>query len=271
MVRSLREVYSVPYDQEVKVSNRSVPTVPGRQTMVTTGKGKEQTIIAGKPQVSSKTGKVEGGNQVDVVFVFDTTGSMDDKISALIQTCTQFVEEAGGLKLDAQFALISFGDISVRFGGDKIELVVPLTPDIAQIKHGLTYIPRNNGFGNVGESSMEAMQEVFGLPYRPKAVKVVILITDEPALQHQYKAKEVTARLTEREFLVFVIATDEPYYREMAQKNGGIWKQIGADTDLSEILAIFKEIARKVSRVAKDVHLLGKGSVRAYLKQLPPG
>jgi len=253
------------------VSNRSVPTVPGRQTMVTTGKGKEQTIIAGKPQVTSQTGKVEGGNQVDVVFVFDTTGSMDDKISALIQTCTQFVEEASGLHLDAQFALISFGDISVRFGGDKIELVVPLTPDIAQIKHGLTYIPRNNGFGNVGESSMEAMQEVFGLPYRPKAVKVVILITDEPALQHQYKAKEVTARLTEREFLVFVIATDEPYYREMAQKNGGIWKKIGANTDLSEILAIFKEIAKKVSRVAKDVHLLGKGSVRAYLKQLPPG
>jgi len=253
------------------VSNRSVPTVPGRQTMVTTGKGKEQTIIAGKPQVTSQTGKVEGGNQVDVVFVFDTTGSMDDKISALIQTCTQFVEEASGLHLDAQFALISFGDISVRFGGDKIELVVPLTPDIAQIKHGLTYIPRNNGFGNVGESSLEAIQEVFGLPYRPKAVKVVILITDEPALQHQYKAKEVTARLTEREFLVFVIATDEPYYHEMAQKNGGIWKQIGASTDLSEILAIFKEIARKVSRVAKDVHLLGGGSVRKYLKMLPPG
>jgi len=172
------------------VANRSVPTVPGRQTMVTTGKGKEQVIIAGKPQVTSQTGKVEGGNQVDVVFVFDSTGSMDDKISALVQTCTQFVEEAGKLQLDAQFALISFGDISVRGGGDKIELVVPLTPDIATVKHGLTYIPRNNGFGNVGESSMEAMQEVFGLPYRPKAVKVVILITDEPALQHQTKQKK---------------------------------------------------------------------------------
>lgn len=239
--------------------------------MVTTGKGRERSIIAGKPQVSSKTGKVEGGNQVDVVFVFDTTGSMDDKISALIQTCTRFVEEADGLQLDPQFALISFGDLSVRGGGDRIELVVPLTSDIATVKHGLTYIPRNNGFGNVGESSLEAMQEVFKLPYRPKAVKVVILITDEPAIQHQYKAKEVTARLTRWEFLVFVIATDEPYYKEMARKNGGIWKQIGAGTNLSEILALFKEIAKKVSRVAKDVHLLGRGSVREYLKQLPPG
>lgn len=253
------------------MSNKSVPTVPtGKQTMVTTGKGKEQSIIVGKPQVSSKTGKVESGNQVDIVFVFDTTGSMDDKISALIQTCTRFVEEADGLQLDPQFALISFGDISVQGGGDRIELVVPLTPDIATVKHGLTYIPRNNGFGNVGESSMEAMQEVFKLPYRPKAVKVVILITDEPALQHQYKAKEISTKLTEREFLVFVIATNEPYYKEMARKNGGIWKQIGADTDLSEILAIFKEIAKKVSRVVKDVQLIGKGSVKEYLKLKPP-
>jgi len=114
------------------------------------------------------------------------------------------------------------------------------------------------------------MQEVFGLPYRPKAVKVVILITDEPALQHQHKAKEVTAKLTEREFLVFVIATDELYYKEMARKNGGIWKQIGASTDLSEILAIFKEIAKKVSRIVKNVHVLGKGSVKEYLKLKPP-
>lgn len=248
---------------------KNKPVLTGRRTMVTTGKGKEQSIIAGKPQVSSKTGKVKGGNQVDVVFVFDTTGSMDNKISALIQTCTQFVEEADGLQLDPQFALISFGDISVLGGGDRIELVVPLTPDIATIKHGLTYIPRNNGFGNLGESSMEAMQEVFKLPYRPKAVKVVILITDEPAHQYLHKAKEVTTKLAERELLVFVIATDEPYYKEMARKNGGIWKQIGADTDLSEILAIFKEIAKKVSRVVKDVHLIGRGSVKEYLKQLP--
>ena len=246
------------------------PTVTGIRTIVTTGKGDGRLQITGKTQISTETGKVQGENQVDVVIVFDTTGSMDDKISALIQTCTQFVEEADGLQLDPQFALISFGDISVQGGGDRIELVVPLTPDIATVKHGLTYIPRNNGFGNEGESSLEAMQEVFGLPYRPKAVKVVILITDEPALQHQHKAKEVTAKLTEREFLVFVIATDELYYKEMARKNGGIWKQIGANTDLSEILAIFKEIAKKVSRIVKNVHVLGKGSVKEYLKLKPP-
>jgi Mg-chelatase subunit ChlD len=251
------------------MSNKLAPV--GRPTIVTTGKGKEQSIVAGKPQVSSQTGKVEGSGQVDIVFVFDTTGSMEDKINALLQTCVQFVEEPSKMKLDPQFALISFGDILVEGGGDRIELVVPLTPEITKITHGLNHIPRNNGFGNTGESSMEAMMEVFKLPYRPKAVKVAILITDDSAHQHQYTAAQVTAKLREREFLVFVIATNEPYYKEMALKNGGVWKEIGANTDLSEILAIFKEIAKKVSKITQDVYLIGKGSVSRYLQLKPPG
>lgn len=240
-------------------------------TIVTTGKGEDKAIVAGKPQVSSKTGKVTNyGNQVDVVFVFDTTGSMDDKINALLQTCAQFVEEAGNLQLDPQFALISFGDISVQGGGDRIDVVVSPTSEIAKVKHGLMYIPRNSGFGNTGESCLEAMGEAFKLSYRPKAVKVLILITDEPALQHNIRVKDTIQNLEEREFLVFVVATDEPYYKEMAIKNGGIWKQISANTDLSEILAAFREIAKRVSQVAKEVHLLGKGSVKEYLKLKPP-
>ena len=239
-------------------------------TIVTTGKGGEKAIVAGKPVVSSQTGKVRGGNSVDVVFVFDTTGSMDDKISALLETCAQFVDEASKMQLDPQFALISFGDISIQGGGDRIETVVPPTGEIERIKYGLTNIPRNNGFGNDGESCLEAIQEAFRLQYRTGAVKVLVLITDEPALQHHIRASEMTKNLAKREFLVFVVAPDEPYYREMATKNGGIWKQVGSNTDLSEILRMFGELAKKVTQVAKEVHLLGRGSVKEYLKLKPP-
>ena len=240
-------------------------------TVVTTGQGTNKSIIAGKPQVSSQTGKVRNsGNSVDVVFVFDTTGSMDDKIQALLETCAQFVEEAGKMQLDPQFSLISFGDISVQGGGDRIELVVSPTTEIERVKYGLAHIPRNNGFGNDGESCLEAVQEAFKLQYRQGAVKVLILITDEPALQHHIRVGDMIRNLAEREFLVFVVAIDEPYYREMAARNGGVWKRVGANTDLSEILEAFREIAKKVSQIAKDVHLLGKGSVKEYLKLKPP-
>jgi len=239
-------------------------------TVVTTGKGQGRLIVAGKPQVSSETGKITSGNMVDIIFVFDTTGSMDDKISALLDTCAGFVDEAGKMKLDPQFTLISFGDLSVQGGGDKIDVVVPPTQDIEKIKHGLKYIPRNNGFGNLGESVLEAIDEAFKIRYREKAVKVMIIITDEPALQWKTKVEKTISTMTQREFLVFVVATDEPYYHEMAIKNGGIWKEIGPNTDLDEILRLFNEMAKKVSQIAKNVHLMGKGSVKEYVKLTAP-
>ncbi len=216
-------------------------------TVITTGKGQNKSIVASKPVITSKTAKIAGGNQVDIVFVFDTTGSMDDEIDGLLSTCTQFVSETQSMGLDANFELISFGDISVPGGGDKIEVVTPLTGEIERIKFGLSHIPRNNGFGNVGETCLEAIQEAFRTQYRPKSVKVLILITDEPAITERFTPEQIIRELKHREYLTFVIAIDTPYYRDMALNNGGIWKQISSDTDLSEILRIFNEIAKKVS------------------------
>jgi len=242
--------------------------------LVTTKKGGRVSIVQmNQPKISTSTGSVKEsgrGNQVDVEFVFDTTGSMDDKIVGLLQTGRQFVDEAKSFDLAPQFGLISFGDISVQGGGDRIEQVVPLTPDIARMQAGLAQIPRNNGFGNLGESSLEALDLAIKLPYRPQAVKVLVLITDEPALQQHITAADMIKRLKAKEFLVFVVATPDQYYKDMARETGGIWKQISATTDLSEILKLFRDLARKVSQIAKDVHKLGDGSVKKYLTLAPP-
>lgn len=241
-------------------------TTKGTSTIV--GTNGTQTSLT---TIVTKTGKVlSQGNKVDIVFVMDTTGSMDDKIEGLLRTCRQFVDEAKSIDLDTQFGLISFGDISIVGGGDRIDVVVPLTENLDRIKDGLSHIPRNNGFGNEGETPFEAIQEALKLKYRPDTVKVLILITDEPAIQKQISAESLIHRLSALEFLVFVIATDHEYYKHLAAKNGGIWKKIGANTDLSEILEIFRELAKKVSKIARDVHLLGKGSVREYLKLKSP-
>ena len=54
------------------------------KTVITTRKGKNKSIVITKPQISSRSKVVAYGNQVDVVFVIDATGSMDDKIQALL-------------------------------------------------------------------------------------------------------------------------------------------------------------------------------------------
>lgn len=245
--------------------------VPSKPTVITVGKGPEKTVVYSGPSsiVTSKTGKVVGqGNTADLVFVFDTTGSMDDKIHGLIRVCDQFLEETDKLKLDLNMALVSFGDISYQGRGDRIETVVPLTNDIQVMKRGLTHIPRNNGFGNEGESSLEAIHHALELSYRDKAVKVLVLITDEPALQHKYSAESVTSLLGQRGFIVYCVTVDTPYFQAMAKKNGGVWKEIGATTDLQEILNAFRDIAKKIAKTVKDIYLLDGGSVEKHVHRL---
>ncbi len=242
-----------------------------RKPVITTGRGVSISTVAQQPKITTGTGKiVNKGKLVDIVFVFDTTGSMENEIAGLLRTCTQFVDETLKLELDAQFALISFGDISVHGGGDRIEVVVSPTANVEKMKQGLSHIPRNNGFGNEGESCLQAIQQAFELNYRDNAVKVMVLITDEPAHQDQISVNQIINELVKREYLAFVIAIDQPYYREMAKRNGGIWKEVGPSTSLDEILVLFREIAKKVSQVVNEVHEVAKGSVSRYLQLKPP-
>lgn len=233
----------------------------------------ELTIIVGRGS-DSKTFKIEqslnhNNNLVDVIFVFDTTGSMDSKIEALLTSCSQFVTESQKLNLDINFALISFGDILNPERGDRIIKEVDLTSDISKIKKGLQTITRNCGFGNEGESPFEAIREAFKISCRRNSVKSIILITDEPAHMQDIKADTIIHELLQKEYLTFVIAIDTMYYKTMALKTGGIWKKISAHTRFEDIYRIFQELAKKVSIISNQV-LLSGGSVKEYLALNPP-
>lgn len=228
------------------------------------------------------TGTIKSGERVvfqqgqpqqqdaDVTFVVDTTGSMNDKIEALLQTCSKFVTDFSSLGMNARFCVIAFGDIKVVGGGDTIEVVTPLTSDIEQVKKALRNMPKNSGFANVGESSLEALDLAMKQDYRKSAVKVIVLITDDYAHQDNITATSMIQQLRQREFLVFVIALETPYYSAMATENGGTWTEISADSKLSDLLELFRRIASKISQTTKEVHVLGSGSVAKYLALNPP-
>src|SRR4051812_19081147 len=56
--------------------------------------------------------------EVDVCFVFDTTGSMSNKIDGLVQTMDQLVTELAKLALDWRVTTVPFGDLSIP--GDRV-------------------------------------------------------------------------------------------------------------------------------------------------------
>jgi hypothetical protein len=137
-------------------------------------------------------------------------------------------------------------------------------------KKSLRNIPRYSGGGNEGESSLEALERALSLPFRSDAVKAIVLITDEPADQHHLNADEMIGRLGEREMLVFVASPPYKYFQRMALRNGGQWYRISAHTNFNDLLKMFRDLAKKVSRVVSDVYQIGDGSVTDYLRLKPP-
>ncbi|MBI4674911.1 MAG: VWA domain-containing protein [Chloroflexi bacterium] len=208
------------------------------------------------------------GKRVDLVFVIDTTGSMSDKIKGLLQTCAKFVDRFGRLEMDSRIAVVAFGDLSVK--GDKI-VATSFTSNLQTTKNSLQKIPRFSGGANNGESSLEALQKAMALDFRENLVKVLILITDEPALSSRNLAPvDVINDLVAGEYLTFVVGTRDKYYKEMARATGGKWYQVSAHTDFTDLLKMFGDIADRVTDTVADVYRLGDGSVSNYLQLNPP-
>lgn len=209
----------------------------------------------------------EATRKVDLVYVIDTTGSMNNKIKGLLATCERFVEEFAELELDHRVAVVAFGDLKVP--GDKI-VGTSFTSKVEVTKKSLRKIPRYSGGGNEGESSLEALDKALAMPFRSHVVRVIILITDEPAHQHKIRGSEMADRLAQEEVLTFVISPPLSYFKEMARRTAGKWYQVSATTDFTDMLELFKEVAEKVSHVVSDVYELGDGSVADYLRLKRP-
>jgi hypothetical protein len=148
--------------------------------------------------------------------------------------------------------------------GDKI-LATSFSKNPAVVKKSLREIPRNDGGGNEGESCLEAIVKALNLPgFRQNAIRVFIVMTDEPALQSkQLTAQSVSVNLRNAGVLTFVISEPFDYFKEMATRTGGHWFQISNDADFLSVLQVF---SRRVSEVISEVQELADGSVQKYLQ-----
>jgi hypothetical protein len=213
--------------------------------------------------VRMEVGRDSAKALADLVFVIDTTGSMNDKIDGLIETCQSFVDRLATRRIDWVAAVVGFGDLTVE--GDRI-VATPFSSSADRVKTLLRGLPRYSGGGNEGESSLEALQAALDLPgYRPDAMKVVVLITDEPALQKKIRPAAMTGRLREAGVIAFVLSPKINYFRSMAGDTGGQWWEVDSGGDFSKILAVFDKIATKVASTLDAVQKLTGGNVKEYL------
>lgn len=217
--------------------------------------------------VRMEIGRDSAKARADLVFVIDTTGSMNDKIDGLVESCQSFVDKLAAKRIDWVAAVVGFGDLTVE--GDRI-VVTPFSSSADRVKALLRGLPRYSGGGNEGESSLEALQAALDQPgYRPDAMKVVVLITDEPALQREHRPATISGRLREAGAIAFVLSPNIKYFRSMATETGGQWWNVDSGGDFSKILDVFDKIATQVASTVAAVHRLAGGNVKDYLG-LPP-
>ena len=212
-------------------------------------------------------GSVAGG-QVDVCFVFDTTGSMVGKIESLIAAMADMVVELDRRGLDWRISVVPFGDL--RVPRDRVDGDHPFTADVTHAQHLLRSMPRFSGGGNVGESSIEAMQAALAKPTRPGAVAALVLLTDDAAHQDRTTPAQLQQHLLDAEVVTFVVSDPLVYYQQWASATGGRWFDIRTSPDTDAILMLLHSLCRDVVEVTDAVHALTGGSVARY-RALPPG
>jgi hypothetical protein len=242
-----------PGDQAM--TPKKTPSSPNRSS----GRGGGLVISVAGKEVSPSTSdgrfelpKVSG--QVDIVFVFDRTGSMSDKIDGLTTCLVELVKDLATLDLDWRISCLPFGDLTVP--GDRIEDDWPfVTTESAAISQ-LQQMPRFSGGGNQGESSAEAMVAALAKPFRKNVLKLLIVLTDEPSLDPQL-TESIASRLRKAEALCFVASLDMPYFRRWANENGGRWYPISSSMDTSALRQIFREMLQRASKSAREVLALG--------------
>ena len=129
---------------------------------------------------SSITPVVQPTSQVDIIFVLDITGSMDEEIDGVKRGIQQFSQELSTRQLDAQVGLIAFGD---RLNGEESQILeFPdgyFTSDPVIFREKVAQIQQVNG-GDDPESSLDALSLAANQTFRPTATKVILLITDAP-------------------------------------------------------------------------------------------
>ncbi len=166
-------------------------------------------------------------SKVDIVFILDVTGSMDNNISEVREYIHHFLELLGKTSLDAALGLVEFSDQSVaspRISG--------LTTDPSVFRKWVDRVELSEG-ADLAESGYEAMiSAIEKIRFRESAQKFFIFISDD--LQHDldydgksiYTLDKVVAKLNEEKVSVDVVGVDSYFMKRLAQSTGGEWRHI---------------------------------------------
>ena len=129
-------------------------------------------------------GGAQTSNDVDIVFVVDTTGSMGSVIGSVRNNLTAIVDNLATSTRSFRVGVVSYRDFPERTGSSidyPARIETPLTSDRAAITAAISSLTANGG-GDFPESVLSGMNAGLDLSWRAGVTKVMVVIGDAPPL-----------------------------------------------------------------------------------------
>lgn len=199
-------------------------------------------------------------DQVDVVFVLDTSASMRDNIQQVADNLFSMTDAFDEINIEYFLGMTEF---SVRHEGQMLKRR-PLVPDVGMLRYQMRKI-RLSG----DEHALDAMMDTFNsMEFRSNADKFLVLVTDEPATTRLGMDTELDAVRQKvidscelNELRVNVLGHTEKYQTRLAEETGGLWQEIpgglrqrtslqGSPTSKGGLVQTFRTIATDIRRNA---------------------
>ena len=211
---------------------------------------------------------------LDIVFVFDDTGSMGDVIDAMQAAVTDFISDLEAANVDGRYGLVSFKQDPAEVDVDQ-----ELTDSASAVQAAVDGLSADGG-GARPENHFDAIDEALTLDFRSTARQVVMTITDAPTRHGNDEERDASGGTTDltladmREKLVGTtfIAIAPPDERmssyippeggfmnikRLAEQVDGFWLELPPDS-------IFTEFQKRMDTVQETL------AATRYLPTRPP-
>jgi Ca-activated chloride channel family protein len=197
--------------------------------------------------------------RVDVLFVLDTTSSMNPYIQGVKNSIQAFAAEFKLRKADARLGLIAFRD---RTAGEESQMLMfanqQFTSDPDCFSNAVGKLQGAGGGYDIPESQLDALIMAAQQPFRSDANrKVLVLITDAPPklpdqTTRTYEQVSDAIRKHKINFFYLIINDhDKSIYQSLATMSGvpgGTLSLIDAASGKIDFERVLPEIARNVSK-----------------------
>jgi hypothetical protein len=164
-------------------------------------------------EIAEAVAKGDGPRAVDVVFLLDLSGSMDNNIRAVADNLVGTMDYLRRRGYDVTFGVVKFKVSTIR--------VFPQTRDAERLRRLL-----DNFQVGGDERALDAITKaVRKVRFRENVERRLILVTDEP-LKGTGTFNDILALVRAEKIVVDVIGLNDLEHRQLAAQTGGTWHPI---------------------------------------------